>query len=100
MTGMRPSGTGRKLSRCSVRRSGDRRASEQNRSTGMKQGIVCLVAMAAGAGSISSFAQGRGGAAACTTLACDLQSDWDRNKGLITGIANAMPEDKYSYKST
>lgn len=66
----------------------------------MKQGIVCLVAVAALAGAVSSFAQGRGGAPACTTLACDLQSDWDRNKGLIAGIANAMPEDKFSYKST
>jgi uncharacterized damage-inducible protein DinB len=66
----------------------------------MRQGIMCVVAVAALAGTAASYAQGRGGAQACTTVACDLQADWDRNKGLISGIANAMPDDKYSYKST
>jgi uncharacterized damage-inducible protein DinB len=66
----------------------------------MRQAIVCLVAVTAVAGAVTSHAQGRGGAAPCTTLACDLQADWDRNKGLIAGVANAMPDDKYSYKST
>src|SRR5688500_3923194 len=71
-----------------------------NRSTGMKQGMVCLIVVAALAGTVESLAQGRGGAPPCTTVACDLQGDWDRNKARIAGIANAMPEDKYSYKST
>ncbi len=45
--------------------------------------------------------RGRGPAApACTTVACDVQGDWDRNRGSITGIANAMPEDKWTFKST
>ena len=66
----------------------------------MKQGMVCVIVAAAFAGMVTSHAQGRGGAPACTTVACDLQGDWDRNKGLIAGIANAMPEDKFSYKPT
>jgi uncharacterized damage-inducible protein DinB len=44
---------------------------------------------------------GRGaGAPACTTVACDVQGDWERSRGLIVGIANAMPEDKWTFKST
>ena len=66
----------------------------------MKQGMVCLIVVAAFAGMVTGHAQGRGGAPACTTVACDLQGDWDRNKGLIAGIANAMPDDKFSYKPT
>jgi uncharacterized damage-inducible protein DinB len=66
----------------------------------MKQGIVCVIVAAAFAGAVTSHAQGRGGAPACTTVACDLQGDWDRNKGLIAGIANAMPDDKFAFKPT
>ena len=66
----------------------------------MKQGMVCLMAVAALAGTVESLAQGRGGAPPCTTVACDLQGDWDRNKALIAGIANAMPEDKFAFKPT
>jgi uncharacterized damage-inducible protein DinB len=35
-----------------------------------------------------------------TTLAGDIQADFTRTRGLITGIAEAMPEDKYSAKPT
>jgi uncharacterized damage-inducible protein DinB len=50
--------------------------------------------------------QGRGGrgrgpaAPAITTLSGDIQADWARTRNLITGIADAMPEDKYSFKAT
>ena len=42
---------------------------------------------------------GRGGPA-CTNLACDVQADWARSMGLLTRTAEAMPEDKWNYKST
>jgi uncharacterized damage-inducible protein DinB len=45
--------------------------------------------------------RGRGpAAAACTTLACDIQQDWDRNRQLFIGIVNAMPDDKFNFKPT
>lgn len=50
--------------------------------------------------------QGRGGrgrgpaAPAVTTLSGDIQADWARTRNLITGIADAMPADKYSFKAT
>ena len=45
--------------------------------------------------------RGRGPAApAITTLAGDIQADWTRTRTLITGIAEAMPEDKYNAKPT
>lgn len=65
----------------------------------MKQGIVCVMAVAALAAATTSFAQGRGGPG-CTTLACDTQADFDRTRATITGIANAMPEDKFGFKPT
>ena len=44
---------------------------------------------------------GRGPAApGCEDVACDLQNDWQRNSALIIGLADAMPEDKYTFKST
>ncbi len=44
---------------------------------------------------------GRGaGGPASTTLAGDIQADWARTRQLITGIAEAMPEDKYNFKAT
>ena len=44
---------------------------------------------------------GRGPAApACTTLACDVQADWDRLKEQIINAADAMPEDKWDFKPT
>jgi uncharacterized damage-inducible protein DinB len=62
-------------------------------------GIVFVLAAAS-----SGFAQGgrgRGPAVpACTTVACDIQADWDGNKGAMVGIANAMPEDKFGFKPT
>jgi uncharacterized damage-inducible protein DinB len=52
--------------------------------------------------------QGRGGgrgpaapaAPAITTLAGDIQADWARTRGLITGIVDAMPDDKFGFKPT
>lgn len=44
---------------------------------------------------------GRGPAApACTTLACDMQGDWARNRQLIVGLVEAMPDDKFEFKPT
>jgi uncharacterized damage-inducible protein DinB len=48
-------------------------------------------------------AQGRGGGAAapaCTTLACDIQGDWERTRQLLIGVAEAMPEDQYAFRPT
>ena len=50
---------------------------------------AALVALAA----TSAAAQG-------VTLAGDMLKDWQQQKGMIVGIAEAMPEDKWSYKST
>jgi uncharacterized damage-inducible protein DinB len=36
----------------------------------------------------------------CSNLACEVENDWSRNNALIYGLANAMPEEKYSYKPT
>ena len=45
--------------------------------------------------------RGRGPAApACTNLACDVQADWARSMRLLITTAEAMPEDKWAYKST
>jgi uncharacterized damage-inducible protein DinB len=41
-----------------------------------------------------------GGVPACTTLACDIQQDWARTQQQIVQIADAMPADKWGYKST
>jgi uncharacterized damage-inducible protein DinB len=65
---------------------------------------IALGSLATGA---TAAAQGRqggqgrgGGAAACTTLACDVQGDWERTRQLLIGVAEAMPDDKYNYKPT
>lgn len=36
----------------------------------------------------------------CSNLVCEVENDWSRNNVLIAGLANAMPEDKYTYKPT
>jgi uncharacterized damage-inducible protein DinB len=52
------------------------------------------------------FAQAGGGQAgaparpAITTLSGDVLDDWDRQRELIVNITDAMPEDKFGYKST
>jgi carboxymethylenebutenolidase len=44
---------------------------------------------------------GRGPAApACSTLQCDMLADWTRTRDALIGVANAMPDDKYSFKPT
>lgn len=43
---------------------------------------------------------GRGGAPACTNLACDVQADWTRNMNLLIRTAEAMPEDKWNFTTT
>src|SRR5688572_4520973 len=62
---------------------------------------------APGQGRPGGDGQGRGGgrgrgpaAPACTTFACDIQADWDRNRDLFVNIANAMPDDKFGFKPT
>ena len=47
--------------------------------------------------------QGRGGPPAAptiTTLAGDVQADWAIHKELLVNAADAMPDDKFGYKST
>jgi uncharacterized damage-inducible protein DinB len=36
----------------------------------------------------------------CQNLACDVQRDWSRNIGMVALMAQAMPDDKFGYKST
>jgi uncharacterized damage-inducible protein DinB len=62
--------------------------------------VVCGSAIANAA--LAEPAQrGRGPAVpACTTLACDVQGDWERTKTLVLGLVNAMPDDKWSFKAT
>jgi uncharacterized damage-inducible protein DinB len=51
--------------------------------------------------STSAHAQARaGGPPPCTTLSCDVTSDWARTARQITQIADAMPEDKWAFKAT
>jgi uncharacterized damage-inducible protein DinB len=38
--------------------------------------------------------------APCSTLACDVQTDWLRNNGMVYVSADAMPEDKFGSKPT
>jgi uncharacterized damage-inducible protein DinB len=37
---------------------------------------------------------------ACSNLACEIEHDWSRNNVVLYGLANAVPEDKYSFKPT
>ena len=76
----------------------------------MKRVVPVLVGLIVALGSVSgTYAQapqgggrggGRGAAPACTNLACDVQADWARSMRLLITTAEAMPEDKWSYKST
>jgi uncharacterized damage-inducible protein DinB len=36
----------------------------------------------------------------CTNLVCEIENDWSRNNAMISGLAGAMPEDKFNYKPT
>src|SRR5262245_31265252 len=36
----------------------------------------------------------------CSDLVCEVEHDWARNNYLISGLANAVPEDKYGSKPT
>lgn len=69
-------------------------------------GLMLVVGTATGAyAQAPERGQGRGrgrGPAlpAITTLSGDIQADWTRTRNTITGIAEAMPEDKYGFKAT
>ena len=67
----------------------------------MVVGMVMLAAATAFAGVVQAQGRGgRGGAPACTTLACDVQADWARSMNLLIRTAEAMPEGKWSFKTT
>jgi uncharacterized damage-inducible protein DinB len=76
----------------------------------MALGIMALILVAASAtaqergqgreGRGQGQARGRGGPAPCTTLACDVQADWEFNRQGLVGIVNAMPDDKFGFKPT
>ena len=34
----------------------------------------------------------------CSNLSCEIQNDWARNSWLISGLADAMPENRYGFK--
>lgn len=36
----------------------------------------------------------------CSDLSCEIQNDWTRNNMMLSGLANAMPDEKYGYKPT
>ncbi|MBV9398532.1 MAG: DinB family protein [Bryobacterales bacterium] len=36
----------------------------------------------------------------CSTLTCEIQNDWSRNNAMLYGLADAMPENKYTFKPT
>ncbi len=36
----------------------------------------------------------------CANLVCEIENDWSRNNFMISGLAGAMPEDKFNYKPT
>ena len=38
--------------------------------------------------------------APCSNLVCEVENDWTRNNFLISGLASAMPDDKFTYKPT
>jgi uncharacterized damage-inducible protein DinB len=62
--------------------------------------VTAGMLMLAGAAGVEAQGRGRGGAPPCTTVACDVQGDWGRGYGLLIGVADAMPEDKFSAKPT
>jgi uncharacterized damage-inducible protein DinB len=65
--------------------------------------LVAVTATAASAQAPAGGGQGRGrGPAAppCATLSCDILNDWQRTANQLIGIADRMPEDKWSFKST
>lgn len=66
----------------------------------MAIGIVVLTATIFPAAPQAQGRGGRGGAPACTNLACDVQADWARSMNLLTRTAEAMPEDKWNFKTT
>lgn len=69
-------------------------------------GFALLLATATAASAQAPAAgggQARGGGAAappCTTLSCDIVSDWQRTAQQIIAIADRMPEDKWGFKAT
>jgi uncharacterized damage-inducible protein DinB len=36
----------------------------------------------------------------CSDLICEMEHDWSRNNVMLSGLANAMPEDKFNFKPT
>jgi uncharacterized damage-inducible protein DinB len=63
--------------------------------------MVACGAIVASIASAEPAQRGRGPAVpSCTTLACDVQGDWERTKSLVLGLVNAMPDDKWSFKPT
>jgi uncharacterized damage-inducible protein DinB len=67
----------------------------------MTMSIACLLATTAAAQAPQGRGAGRGPTApVVTTLAGDIQADWTRTRDLITGIVEAMPDDKFSFKPT
>lgn len=77
------------------------------RAVTVAMGVMLVLALDAsaqdrGGGQGRGGGGGRGGGRgpACTNLACDVQADWTRSMGLLTRTADAMPEDKWGYKST
>jgi uncharacterized damage-inducible protein DinB len=69
----------------------------------MKRGLIMAVGMVAvltAGANAQAPGRGRGGAAACTTVQCDVLGDWGRGYALLIGVAEAMPDDKFGFKPT
>src|SRR5262245_45259234 len=66
-------------------------------------GVVVMVGLLIAGTATPGAAQQRGRGPAvpsCSTIACDVQGDWERTKALLVGLVNAMPDDKWSFRPT
>ena len=62
--------------------------------------VMAAVSLLVCGWALTGAAQGQKPAANITTLAGDVQADWTAHKEQFVNAADAMPEDKFGYKST
>ena len=62
--------------------------------------VMAAASLLAFGWAMSGAAQGQKPAPSITTLAGDVQADWAAQKETFINAADAMPEDKFGYKST
>jgi uncharacterized damage-inducible protein DinB len=64
------------------------------------EGLMTRVMLTIAAAAFFAMTAATTAAAQGVTLAGDMLKDWQQQKGMIIGIAEAMPEDKWTFKST